>query len=185
MTDKQTEQMRNIAQRIRYRREELQLSFQQLADFTKMSKSTLQRYETGGIKNIPLDKLEVLADGLKTTPEWILGWDKHIEENKIEPTHNVNNLSPREQLVITAYHNNPDMQPAIDRILGIKSAKPTEKGTKIIAPFEIEDDNKQKLLNNYDKLNDDGQSKLLDYSADLVSGGRYVKNNQLFGDKEA
>lgn len=73
----------------------------------------------------------------------------------------------------------------IDKILGIRSAKPTEKDKKIIAPFEIEDDNRQKLLSNYDKLNDDGQIKLLDYSADLVSGGRYVKNNQLFGDKEA
>ena len=185
MTDKQTKQMRNIALRIRHRREELQLSFQQLADLTKMSKSTLQRYETGGIKNIPLDKLEVLAVGLKTTPEWILGWDKHIEENEIKPTHNVNNLSQLEQSVITAYRNNPDMQPAVDRILGIKSAKPTEKDKKIIAPIEIEDDNKQKLLNNYDKLNDEGQSRLLDYSDDLVSGGRYVKNDQFSGAKEA
>ena len=60
-------------QRIKTKREELQLSYQQLADITGMSKSTLQRYETGGIKNIPLDKLEILATALKTTPEWILG----------------------------------------------------------------------------------------------------------------
>ena len=80
MTKKQTEQMRKIALRIKTRREELQLSFQQLSDSTGISKSTLQRYETGGIKNIPLDKLEVLAKGLKTTPEWILGWDRPIQE---------------------------------------------------------------------------------------------------------
>ena len=80
MTKKQTEQMRKIALRIKTRREELQLSFQQLSDSTGISKSTLQRYETGGIKNIPLDKLEVLANGLKTTPEWILGWDRPIQE---------------------------------------------------------------------------------------------------------
>ena len=74
---------------------------------------------------------------------------------------------------------------SVDYLLCRNSEVKAEKGKKIIAPIEIEDDNKQKLLNNYDKLNDDGQSKLLDYSADLVSGGRYVKNNQLFGAKEA
>lgn len=80
MTEKQTEQMRKIALRIKTRREELQLSLQQLADLTEMSKSTLQRYETGGIKSIPLDKLEVLAKGLNTTPEWILGWNRPVDE---------------------------------------------------------------------------------------------------------
>ena len=74
---------------------------------------------------------------------------------------------------------------SIDYLLGRVVEPQTEKDKKIIASIETGDDNKQKLLNNYDKLNDDGQIKLLDYSADLVSGGRYVKNNQLFGDKEA
>ena len=74
---------------------------------------------------------------------------------------------------------------SVDYLLGRTSEVKTEKDKKIIAPIDTEDDNKQKLLSNYDKLNDDGQSKLLDYSADLVSGGRYVKNNQLFGAKEA
>ena len=60
-----------------------------------------------------------------------------------------------------------------------------KKGKKIIAPIEIEDDNRQRLLSNYDKLNDDGQSKLLDYSADLVLSGRYIKNSQLFESKDA
>lgn len=69
--------MKEIMERIKSRRKSLGLSFQQLADLTNMSKSTLQRYETGGIKNIPLDKLEILAKSLKTTPEWILGRDKN------------------------------------------------------------------------------------------------------------
>ena len=50
-----SEQMKDIMLRIKSRRESLDLSFQQLADLTGMSKSTLQRYETGGIKNMPLD----------------------------------------------------------------------------------------------------------------------------------
>ena len=64
--------------RIKRRRKELGLSYQELADSTGISKSTLQRYETGSIKNIPLDKLDVLAEGLQTTALFILG--------KTEPT---------------------------------------------------------------------------------------------------
>lgn len=75
------ETMRNIVERIKSRRIELEYSFQDLADLTGMSKSTLQRYETGGIKNIPLDKLKTLARALKVSPEWIMGWEL-AEEKK-------------------------------------------------------------------------------------------------------
>lgn len=66
--------MEQIIGRIHTRRLELKYSFQDLAVLTGMSKSTLQRYESGGIKNIPLDKLKVLAKALDVTPEWIMGW---------------------------------------------------------------------------------------------------------------
>ncbi|MDF3001041.1 MAG: hypothetical protein K0Q48_1160 [Bacillota bacterium] len=74
------ETMRNIVERIKSRRIELEYSFQDLADLTGMSKSTLQRYETGGIKNIPLDKLKTLARALNVSPEWIMGWERNAEK---------------------------------------------------------------------------------------------------------
>lgn len=67
------ETSKTIAARLRERREALGYSYQQLADLTGMSKSTLQRYETGAIKNIPLARLETLTTALKTTPEKLLG----------------------------------------------------------------------------------------------------------------
>lgn len=76
------ESMREIVERIKSRRIELNYSFQDLADLTGMSKSTLQRYETGSIKNIPLDKLKDLAKALKVTPEWIMGWESSQSHNK-------------------------------------------------------------------------------------------------------
>lgn len=75
------ESMREIVLRIKKRRMELDYSFQDLADLTGMSKSTLQRYEAGSIKNIPLDKLKDLAKALKVTPEWIMGLDSPKQEN--------------------------------------------------------------------------------------------------------
>jgi Predicted transcriptional regulators len=63
-----------IIERIRSRRLELGMSYQDLADKTGMSKSTLQRYETGFIKNIPLSKVEALAQALQVSPEYLMGW---------------------------------------------------------------------------------------------------------------
>lgn len=66
--------LNEIAQRIKQRRIDLGLSLQNLADLTDMSKSTLQRYENGSIKNIPLHKLGILAKSLQTSADWLLGW---------------------------------------------------------------------------------------------------------------
>lgn len=76
------EEVNSIVKRIKKRRLELEYSFQDLADKTNMSKSTLQRYETGAIKNLPLDKLEVLASALQTTPSYLMGWDEAKKEPK-------------------------------------------------------------------------------------------------------
>lgn len=67
--------MEAIASRIQARRLELRLSYQDLADRTGMSKSSLQRYETGGIANVPLHRLEAIATALEVSPEWLMGWD--------------------------------------------------------------------------------------------------------------
>lgn len=69
------------ARRLHQRRTELSLSLQQLAERTGMSRSTLQRYETGGIRNLPVDKLRVLSDALQTTPEWLMGLPQSAEQD--------------------------------------------------------------------------------------------------------
>ena len=77
---KQDEDYKAIAQRIKQRRTELNLSLQDVADMTEMSKSTLQRYESGSIRNIPLQKLGTLASALQTSADWILGWCKNPDD---------------------------------------------------------------------------------------------------------
>ncbi len=74
--------MNEIMTRIKDRRLELNLSYQDLADRTGLSKSTLQRYETGFIKNMPMDKLEILANALNTSSAYLMGWeDDSTSEN--------------------------------------------------------------------------------------------------------
>lgn len=68
--------MYDIMNRIKNKRIEANLSYQELADKTGLSKSTLQRYETGYIKNMPIDKLELLANALNIEPAYLMGWDE-------------------------------------------------------------------------------------------------------------
>lgn len=74
-----------IIKRIKERRIRLDLSYQDLANKTGLSKSTLQRYETGFIKNLHIDKLEILAKALDTTPGYLMGWE-NLEPNSDSET---------------------------------------------------------------------------------------------------
>ncbi|MBU3113573.1 helix-turn-helix domain-containing protein [Clostridium lacusfryxellense] len=73
-----------IIKRIKERRIRLNLSYQDLADKTGISKSTLQRYETGFIKNLPIDKLEILAFALNASPSYLMGWEKESGTSSLE-----------------------------------------------------------------------------------------------------
>ena len=68
-----------MMERLKRRRKELGYSYQDLANLTHMRISTVQRYETGGIKNIPLSKLVVLSQALESSREWLMGWDEQKE----------------------------------------------------------------------------------------------------------
>jgi transcriptional regulator with XRE-family HTH domain len=71
-------EMTEIMRRMHNRRIELNYTYQELADKTGICKSTLQRYETGSIKNMPLDKLEVVANALRVSPGFLLGWNEEV-----------------------------------------------------------------------------------------------------------
>lgn len=68
-------ELTDLIERIKERRLTLEMSYQDLADATQISKSTLQRYETGYIKKVPINQIEILAKALHTTPSYLMGWD--------------------------------------------------------------------------------------------------------------
>ena len=68
-----------IMERIKNRRLQLGYSYQDVADRTGISKSTLQRYETGEITRLPVNKLEDLAAALEVSPGYLMGWIDSVE----------------------------------------------------------------------------------------------------------
>lgn len=73
-------QFEKIAEKIKARRESMEISYQKLSDLTGLSKSTLQRYETGGIKNIPIEKLKMITDALKIPLSELIDDKKEIKK---------------------------------------------------------------------------------------------------------
>lgn len=74
-----------IIERIKNRRLDMGLSYQDMQDLTGISKSTWQRYETGFIRNLGIDKLDIVAKALKTTPAYLMGWEESPkEDNKLK-----------------------------------------------------------------------------------------------------
>lgn len=70
-----SEKMWNIMQRVKKRRKELNLSYKDLSERTGISRGTLEKYESGLIKNVPIGKFQLLADGLEIKPYELMGWD--------------------------------------------------------------------------------------------------------------
>lgn len=64
---------KKIMERIRFRRKYLRLTYKELSAKTGIPETTLQRYEKGGIKNIPMSKLGMLAKGLECDINWLMG----------------------------------------------------------------------------------------------------------------
>ena len=60
-------------QRIKSKRESLNIGLTDLAKKVGVSKQTLYKYENDIITNIPSDAIERISEHLKCTPEYIMG----------------------------------------------------------------------------------------------------------------
>ncbi|MDD2370863.1 MAG: helix-turn-helix transcriptional regulator [Firmicutes bacterium] len=71
---------KEIRERISSLRKQKGMSYQDLANLTEMSPSTLQRYETGSIDKMPISKMEIIAKALGVEPSYLMGWDDETTE---------------------------------------------------------------------------------------------------------
>lgn len=65
----------NVHERIRERRKELELTAEEVADAIGVSRATYYRYETADANNLPTSLIAPLANILKTTPAYLMGWE--------------------------------------------------------------------------------------------------------------
>lgn len=100
--------------KIKTRRLELNLTLEEVAKKVGVSSPTIQRYESGEIKNVRKDKIKKLADALELSPAYLMGWDEtDTQEEKDSKSgkddiktiaaHAIDDLTEEEQLKIIEF----------------------------------------------------------------------------------
>lgn len=103
----------DIGKMINRRRTQLGLTLEEVGKIVGVSKSTVKKWEDGFISNMRRDKIALLAKALQMNPVAFITGETEIETLPF-------NLSPHETNVITAYREKPEMQPAVDKLLGVE-----------------------------------------------------------------
>lgn len=60
---------------LKIRRKELGLTLKDIADRMNVTEATVQRWESGNIKNLRHGRITKLAEILDTTPAYLMGWE--------------------------------------------------------------------------------------------------------------
>lgn len=79
-------------ERIKQLRIEKKITQEEMAKRLNTTKQTISKYEKGIVTNIPSDRIEAMATLLGTTPEYILGWEKVVEEKPVETANKLADL---------------------------------------------------------------------------------------------
>lgn len=85
-----------------------------------MGKSAISQYVTG--KSLPAQRqLTILGQALNVSEAWLMGFDvpRDRAPAKAESDPDPFPLTAHEKRLVTAYRDNPPMQPAVNRLLGI------------------------------------------------------------------
>ena len=111
------------AERLKQCRLNAKETLEHIAQITGVHKSTVLRWESGETGRIKITTISFLASHYNVNPAWLLGADvpKELESDTtyIEITKGDFSLSAHEKSVVIAYRNKPEMQLAVDKLLGV------------------------------------------------------------------
>lgn len=197
---------------IRKRREELNLTYEQLGNMIGVGKSTVRKWETGMIENMRRDNIVALAKALNISPSIIMGWNNEAEDN--DNDNDLKNLkieNDLKEIIISKYSSIKEFC-ATNDILYSKVDKIFKKGIggadiqlifKICSILDIDVESivegeihfndellkytkipsvlskdESALLVNFNKLNNLGKGKLIEYSNDLIDTPKYIETKE-------
>ncbi len=73
----------NISIRLKQARENKELSLSELSTLTGIAKSTLQRYETGSTRKIPMEAISTIEKVLNLPTGYLMGWEEKKEQSSV------------------------------------------------------------------------------------------------------
>ena len=88
--------------KIRMRREELNLTLDDVAKAVGVSTPTVLRWESGEIKNVRRDKIEKIAAALRVSPSYLMGWEERPKIRTVARLESAN-FTPEEERELMAF----------------------------------------------------------------------------------
>lgn len=122
-----------VGERIRFRRKQLGLSAEYIAEQLDCSPATIYRYENGYIEKMPVDSILPIAKLLMVSPAYLMGWE---DENSAETAaEDGDGLSKDESRLVEVYRGvtpqgQQEMLAHADYIAERYKKKPSESANK-------------------------------------------------------
>ncbi len=93
-----------LGEKIRYLRKARGMTQQELAEKLHTTKQTIGKYEQGIVTNLPLSRIDELAQALSTTPAYLMGWeeDKDYTSSKALLKAEIENMSEEQAALLLA-----------------------------------------------------------------------------------
>lgn len=82
----------SAGERIRELRLQHGITQEELASYLNTTKQTIYKYETGIITNIPLDKIEKLANKFNVSASFLAGWDDESTDSANAVDDDINSI---------------------------------------------------------------------------------------------
>lgn len=93
-----------IGDRIKQSRIKKDITQQQLADVAGVSKQAIYKYENGIVTNIPMDKLNAIAQRLNVSPSYLMGWDDEAPPAPAGLDESGYDLDAKEKALLSAFN---------------------------------------------------------------------------------
>jgi len=74
----------DVGKRIKYIRDKRKKTLKEVAEYLGVAEATVQRYESGDIKNLKLDTITNIAQYLNVNPSYLMGWSDLVEDIKTD-----------------------------------------------------------------------------------------------------
>lgn len=127
----------DIGKLIESRRKELGYTLEEIGAHVGVAKGTVGKWVNGNISNMGRDKIARLSEILDVSP-LVFIYDDISKIQKLSTValtdSSLNFLTVHENTVITAYREQPAMQPAVDRLLGVAEGSPRSVASGSNAP---------------------------------------------------
>ena len=100
-------------------------SYAELERATGIHKSMIQRYLTGSVERIPLERLEALCKELGLIVEDLIGWDRSRPAQMAEPGKVYRSMTPQQAVLFDASEGltEPERQAVINMINAFKESR--------------------------------------------------------------